>query len=242
MRSQQVFTRVSEIPCHCRQSQCMKLYCECFTRGELCGPMCECMSCCNKPGNADRDNAYKMVIEKSNKLSKAGSSKHQALLMRHKGCNCQKSKCLKKYCECFQQGTKCSEFCLCKDCQNKDGCGSASKQLTPEKMGHTSLNAESTQSGFNADYGQIQTQSQPLALRDAESSNSQTMKLGCLAQGKASAGQRTDFSNLSFQKAGSNAQLFQQLENCKLEIKKVVYQFEFTNNYIANCMKLQELF
>lgn len=30
-----------------------------------------------------------------------------------KGCKCKKTKCLKKYCECFNSGTKCGKFCKC---------------------------------------------------------------------------------------------------------------------------------
>ena len=38
-------------------------------------------------------------------------------------CTCKKSSCLKKYCECFQAGMKCSSFCKCVDCKNRmTGC------------------------------------------------------------------------------------------------------------------------
>ena len=40
---------VSDKPCNCRKSKCLKLYCECFANNKVCGSSCNCTSCCNLP-------------------------------------------------------------------------------------------------------------------------------------------------------------------------------------------------
>ena len=35
-----------------------------------------------------------------------------------KGCNCKKTFCIKKYCECYQAGKKCGTHCKCEECKN----------------------------------------------------------------------------------------------------------------------------
>lgn len=38
--------------------------------------------------------------------------------MHSKGCNCKNSRCVKKYCECYQAGVSCTEKCRCAFCAN----------------------------------------------------------------------------------------------------------------------------
>jgi len=39
--------------CHCKNSQCLKKYCECYTGGAFCGQNCKCLSCLNYSGSVD---------------------------------------------------------------------------------------------------------------------------------------------------------------------------------------------
>ncbi|KAF8401734.1 hypothetical protein HHK36_012680 [Tetracentron sinense] len=126
--------------CNCKKSKCLKLYCECFAAGVYCVEPCSCQDCFNKPVHEDTVLATRKQIESRNPLAFAPkvirssdsvpetgdeSNKTPASARHKRGCNCKKSSCLKKYCECFQGGVGCSINCRCEACKNvfgrKDG-------------------------------------------------------------------------------------------------------------------------
>ncbi|XP_074307191.1 protein tesmin/TSO1-like CXC 2 [Silene latifolia] len=122
--------------CNCKKSKCLKLYCECFAAGVYCVEPCSCQDCFNKPIHEDVVLATRKQIESRNPLAFApkvirtsdpaqeigeDSTKTPASARHKRGCNCKKSSCLKKYCECYQGGVGCSINCRCEGCKNAFG-------------------------------------------------------------------------------------------------------------------------
>ena len=114
--------------CACKNSKCLKLYCDCFSVGQKCDG-CSCNDCHNTDAfQDDIDKARKSVIKRNPKAFAAkfvdGQSGEAVIQTNDKsskharGCNCSKSRCVKNYCECWQMGITCSEKCKCVNCAN----------------------------------------------------------------------------------------------------------------------------
>ena len=97
-------SNISKTACNCKNSKCLKFYYECFSGFQLCNPaICLCIDCENTIVKPERQQITLMNYLDKNKYKLKSSL----------GCNCQKSNCLKKYCECRARGEECVDYCKC---------------------------------------------------------------------------------------------------------------------------------
>ncbi|XP_022755328.1 CRC domain-containing protein TSO1-like [Durio zibethinus] len=120
--------------CNCKKTKCLKLYCDCFAAGIYCAEPCSCQGCFNRPEYEDTVLETRQQIESRNPLAFAprvvqpltevpedGNWKTPSSARHKRGCNCKRSMCLKKYCECYQANVGCSIGCRCEGCKNVYG-------------------------------------------------------------------------------------------------------------------------
>jgi len=100
--------------CNCKNSKCLKLYCECFASQGYCSG-CNCVDCHNTPASRQE---IKAIIAKIKKKNPIGIMRNQGTKESSVGCNCKKSECRRNYCYCYKNNKKCGEYCKCVDCKN----------------------------------------------------------------------------------------------------------------------------
>ncbi|KAF8035936.1 hypothetical protein BT93_C1839 [Corymbia citriodora subsp. variegata] len=145
--------------CNCKKSKCLKLYCDCFAAGMYCVEPCSCQGCLNRPQYKQTVLETRQQIESRNPLAFApkiiessgdfsannredGVWSTPASARHKRGCNCKKSMCLKKYCECYQANVGCSDNCRCEGCKNvygtkEDFC--VTREVTGSRVSERSL-------------------------------------------------------------------------------------------------------
>ena len=107
----------SNVCCNCMKSRCLKLYCDCFAANQYCKG-CNCVNCLNTmEAEETRREAINATLDRNPQAFKPKISVSETKHAR--GCNCKKSGCLKKYCECFPSKVLCSDMCRCQDCKNQ---------------------------------------------------------------------------------------------------------------------------
>ena len=145
----------NKIKCTCSKTGCQKKYCACFAKRKYCED-CDCKNCENQPkkgnNNLSELSEHNLINYTNNQIT--SNIKTQRII-----CNCTKSNCMKKYCECYKQGLICNSLCRCLDCCNKNfinNCDNIKSNIKYEKniinLTNENINNLSEVHGFSTSY------------------------------------------------------------------------------------------
>mmetsp|Transcript_6772 Transcript_6772/g.13370 ORF Transcript_6772/g.13370 Transcript_6772/m.13370 type:complete len:472 (-) Transcript_6772:287-1702(-) len=122
-----VVQKRNEKGCRCGRTKCLKQYCACFRNDIRCSSDCVCRDCNNDGYHEEQ----RMKAVRMTRLNDPSAFKGTSLEIENRevltprgtvktvrGCRCRRSKCQKKYCECFGAGLQCGSNCVCEDCLN----------------------------------------------------------------------------------------------------------------------------
>mmetsp|Transcript_32849 Transcript_32849/g.75627 ORF Transcript_32849/g.75627 Transcript_32849/m.75627 type:complete len:162 (+) Transcript_32849:1189-1674(+) len=107
----------------CTTNPCVYLH---FGQAEVCNTeSCSCVACGNDSiYNRGREHAVMVALSRSTSAfaqSRPTKRERREAKMESTNlrvCHCRKSRCVKKYCDCFFVGVRCNSRCQCLDCSN----------------------------------------------------------------------------------------------------------------------------